>query len=237
GVRHEHGEFESAPALRRAAHSRRRRQREARRQPAPRVRAQDGHDGKPAPRRSRHVRDSQGFTGRQHRQAGEVVTVRLRGDASMKRGVFALAALMLGTSAIARAAGKSDVADAVMNGDRVTLRTLIQQNADVSAPQIDGATALHWAVYRDDLESADLLIAAGAKVDAANRQGFTPLVMAALYGNAPMIERLLKARADAKQRLANGETTVMLAARNGNPQSIKLLPRPGLHSHPPTHPP
>jgi ankyrin repeat protein len=146
---------------------------------------------------------------------------------SMKRVVFVLAVLTFGTSAIARAAGRSDVADAVMNGDRAALRTLIQQKADVSAPQIDGATALHWAVYRDDLESADLLIAAGAKVDAANREGFTPLVMAALYGHVPMIDKLLKAHADVKQRLANGETTVMLAARNGNPQAIKLLAAAG----------
>jgi uncharacterized protein len=145
----------------------------------------------------------------------------------MKRLAVALAALMLGTSGLALAGGKSDVADAVMNGDRAVLRTLIQQKANVNAPQIDGATALHWAVYRDDLESADLLIAAGAKVDAANRQGFTPLIMASLYGHAPMIEKLLKARADVKQRLPNGETTVMLAARNGNPQAIKLLAAAG----------
>src|SRR5262245_16906902 len=141
----------------------------------------------------------------------------------MKRLVVVLAVLMLGTSGIARAAGKSDVADAVMNGDGAALRTLIQRKADVDAPQIDGATALHWAVYRDDLESANLLIAAGAKIDAANRQGFTPLIMASLYGNALMIERLLKAHADAKQRLSNRETTVMRAARNGNPEAIKLL--------------
>ena len=36
---------------------------------------------------------------------------------------------------------------------------------------MDGATALHWAVYRDDLELADLLIRAGANVKAANREG------------------------------------------------------------------
>src|SRR6202035_3121680 len=102
--------------------------------------------------------------------------------------------------------------------DAAALRTLLQQKADVNAPQIDGATALHWAVYRDDLAGAGLLIAAGAKVDAANREGFTPLAMASLYGNAPMIEKLLKAGAGAKQRLGNGETMVMLAARNGSPQ-------------------
>jgi ankyrin repeat protein len=133
------------------------------------------------------------------------------------------AALVVYLNALAGAASRSDVADAVMKGDAAALRTLLQQKADVNAPQIDGATALQWAVYRDDLAGADLLIAAGAKVDAANREGFTPLAMASLYGNAPMIEKLLKAGAGAKQRLGNGETMVMLAARNGSPQAIKLL--------------
>jgi ankyrin repeat protein len=88
---------------------------------------------------------------------------------------------------------------------------------------VDGATALHWAVYRDDLEAADLLIRAGANVKAANREGATPLFMASLYGNARMIERLLQAGADAKELGPNGETTVMFAARNGNPDTIKML--------------
>src|SRR5437762_10600976 len=102
-------------------------------------------------------------------------------------------ALLFAATAIAFAAGKSDVADAVMKGDTAALRTLLQQKADVNAPQIDGATALHWAVYRDDLQAADLLIAAGAKVGAANREGFTPLAMASLYSHVPMIEKQVKA--------------------------------------------
>src|SRR5262245_61950709 len=141
--------------------------------------------------------------------------------------LLAVTAILASTGAVARAAGKSDVADAVMRGDKAALRTLLQQKSDVNAPQIDGATALHWAVYRDDLDTANLLISAGAKVDAANRDAFTPLAMASLYGNAPMIERLLAAGADAKQRLANGETMVMLAARSGSPLAVRVLVRAG----------
>jgi uncharacterized protein len=133
------------------------------------------------------------------------------------------AALLVCMTTAVGAASKSEVADAVMKGDKAAVRTLLRQKTDVNAPQIDGATALHWAVYRGDLETADLLLTAGAKVEAANREGFTPLAMASLYGNAPMIDRLLKAGATAKQHLANGETMVMLAARNGNPQAIKML--------------
>jgi len=118
---------------------------------------------------------------------------------------------------------RKDVADAAMKGDRAAVRALIAQKADVNAPQVDGATALHWAMYRDDAEMADMLIRAGANVKAANRDGVTPLAMAALYGNPAMILKLLKAGADAKEVGTNGQTVLMLAARNGNPDAVKVL--------------
>ena len=126
-------------------------------------------------------------------------------------------------------AGRSDVADAVMKGDRVSLRSLLQQRTDVDATQVDGATALHWAVYRDDLEIVDMLLGAQAKVNIANRDGVTPLSMACLYGNVSIVKRLLSAGANAKELGLNGETTLMLAARNGNPEVIKLLLNSGVN--------
>src|SRR5262245_54304476 len=135
--------------------------------------------------------------------------------------------LILCMAGWAFATGRSDVADAVMNGNHAGLRVLLQQKADVNAAQIDGATALHWAAYRDDLEAARLLIAAGAKVDATNREGITPMYMASLYGNLDLINALVNAGADAKQKGPHGETMPMLAARSGSAESIKLLLRAG----------
>ena len=138
---------------------------------------------------------------------------------------IAIAIVMLLTyvAGLSLAAGRSDVADAVMRGDAAAVRTLLQQKADVNAPQIDGATALHWAVYRDDLETAQLLLRAGARANVANRSGITPLAMACLYGNVNMINTLIAAGANAKELGPTGETTLMLAARNGNPEAIKVL--------------
>ena len=124
---------------------------------------------------------------------------------------------------IAAGAGKSDVADAARDGDRAAVQKLISQKADVNAPQVDGSTALHWAVYRDDAQLLDMLIRARADVNPTTREGVTPLAMASLYGNAAMIDRLIKAGADVKQRGPNGETMVMFAARNGNPQALTVL--------------
>src|SRR2546428_9288694 len=76
------------------------------------------------------------------------------------------------------------LADATKKGDRIAVRSLLQEKVDVNAPGTDGTTALHWAVRSDDLETADLLIRAGANAKAADRYGVTPLYLACVNGNA-----------------------------------------------------
>jgi len=119
--------------------------------------------------------------------------------------------------------GASPVADAAMKGDPAALKTLLQQKADVNAPQADGATALQWAAYRNDLELADLLLRAGANVEIANRDGATPLSLACESGSAAMIEKFLNAGADVNQKGPHGETPLMMASRNGNADAIQVL--------------
>ena len=94
--------------------------------------------------------------------------------------------------------------DAAKDGDRDALRALIRKKADVNAAEGDGSTALHWASYRDDLESADLLIRAGAKVNAANDLGVTPLWAASQNGSSAMVRRLLEAGAEPELGAAGG---------------------------------
>ena len=140
----------------------------------------------------------------------------------MRRALCCLV-VAFGSVAAPGAAG-SDVADAAMAGDREAVRALLQAGADVEAPQIDGTTALHWAVRRDDLDIAGLLIRAGADVVAANRTGSTPMQLATLNGNGAMIERLLDAGAEVDAPLnPDGDTALMMAARTGRPEVVRLL--------------
>src|SRR5579862_9264672 len=136
---------------------------------------------------------------------------------------FASLAFSFLLSPAAFGAAPSPVADAAMNGDKAAVRSLLEKKADVNAPQADGATAIQWAAYKNDLEMADLLIRAGANVKAANHDGATALYLASIRGSAPMLDRLLKAGADANERGPEGETPLMLAARNGSADAIKVL--------------
>ncbi|HEY4361055.1 MAG TPA: ankyrin repeat domain-containing protein [Bryobacteraceae bacterium] len=136
---------------------------------------------------------------------------------------LSLALCAVSLAATALSAAPSPVADAAMKGDRATVKTLIQQKADVNVPQADGSTAIHWAAYKGDAAMADMLIAAGADVKKKTREGATPLYLAGIYGSAPMLDKLLTAGADANERGPQGETPLMLASRNGNVDAIKVL--------------
>src|SRR5258706_4355853 len=94
---------------------------------------------------------------------------------------------------------------------------------NVNAAEGDGSTALHWASYRDDVESAGLLIRAGANVNAANDLGVTPLWTASLNGSAAMVRSLLEAGANPNAALLAGETPLMVAARSGYPGIVEQL--------------
>ena len=120
------------------------------------------------------------------------------------------------------AANDEGVVDAARQGDFSAVQALIeQQQVDVNEAQPDGATALHWAAYRGDLQTARLLISAEADVNAANDYGATPLWLAAQDGNVAIVEALLQAGADANAAFPSGETVLMTAAQGGNPAIVK----------------
>jgi ankyrin repeat protein len=91
---------------------------------------------------------------------------------SLKR-IFLGSAAMLAVGIFAGPrliAADRTVADSAMIGDTAAIRALLAQHADINAPQADGATALHWAVYRNDVALAKLLIEAGMRSSRSVRQ-------------------------------------------------------------------
>src|SRR5437762_14281575 len=79
-------------------------------------------------------------------------------------GPLSIAAIIC-LSTVPAAGRDALLADAVQRRDTRAVLALLQQHADVNAPQSDGATALHWAAYFDDAETTGRLIRACAKVD------------------------------------------------------------------------
>jgi len=122
------------------------------------------------------------------------------------------------------AAGRSELADAAMAGNTSAVRALLEKKADVKAPQVDGTTALHWAVRANNLEMTEMLLRAGADASAANQLGATPMLLAATNGNAAVLERLIQAGANPNAPISEtGDTALMMAARTGALDAVKAL--------------
>jgi ankyrin repeat protein len=131
--------------------------------------------------------------------------------------------IALAVASLSAAPVKSEIADAAQRGDVAGVRALIAKKVNVSAPQNDGSTALHWAVQRGNVELINLLVRAGANVKAATREGVTPLWLASVNGDATALGALLEAGADPNEKLPLGRTPLMIASRTGNVAAMAAL--------------
>lgn len=141
----------------------------------------------------------------------------------LQRRTAGFALWIVGLAGTSLAAERLTLPDATAQRRPALVRTLLQSGADVNATQPDGTTALHWAVYHDDVETARLLVRAGGRVDVANRNGVPPLSLACANANAEMVGLLLEAGANPSRSLPGGETPLMTAARTGNPAIVEAL--------------
>ncbi|QPC71950.1 hypothetical protein HYE68_002702 [Fusarium pseudograminearum] len=99
---------------------------------------------------------------------------------------------------------------------------LIDRGAELNILARDGATPLHYASMRGDVDKARVLIQSGATVDIWNLAGRSPLHMAAVHGHAAMVEYLwAKARPDLRDRWS--WTVLHLAAMHGSDSVVELL--------------
>src|SRR5687768_17257925 len=133
--------------------------------------------------------------------------------------------LAIALCAASRGAAGTDLRliDAAKKPDVAAVRTLLKQGLDVNTRGGDGATALHWAAYRDHAELVRLLIQSNAAVNSVNDLGVTPLWVATSSRGTATVEALLTAGAKPNLVPPTGETPLMIAARTGNLEAIKLL--------------
>ena len=130
---------------------------------------------------------------------------------------------MLAVFGFAAVASAQPVAEAARTADWAAVGALVEQGADVTAPQGDGTTALHWAGYWDEGDMAALLLDAGADANAMTDLGVTPLWTACENGSAQMTRILLEVGADPNAALLSGETLLMTATHSGSAAVIEQL--------------
>jgi ankyrin repeat protein len=134
-----------------------------------------------------------------------------------------LAAAVLWASGTSAAWGDVSLIEALKANNHDAAVALIEQGADVREREVDGTTALHWAVHNGDAEVVNRLIRARADVAAVNDYGATPMSEAAITADTAILKSLLRAGANVDSPNAEGQTALMAVARTGNVESAQLL--------------
>ena len=145
---------------------------------------------------------------------------RIRRSFTVLLAAASLAALPPAADAAEPDAG---LISAIQATDVEGVRAALARGADVTAPEPDGTTPLHWAAHANDRAIVDLLLAAGADPTAANRYGVRPISLACTNGSAAIAAQLLDAGADPNTVATEGETALMTAARTGSLELVDLL--------------
>ncbi len=140
---------------------------------------------------------------------------------------FAVVVAAIGLASAFGAQAAPSLIEAARANDATTALAALADGVDVNAKSADGTTALHWAIYRDNVQLVQRLIKAGADVKTANEFGSTPMAEAAVVGDAAVIDALLAAGADAESRGADGQTALMVVARSGNVAAAETLLKHG----------
>lgn len=100
---------------------------------------------------------------------------------------------------------------AILRGDAVAVRAMIDAGADIDEADAYGSTPLTVAATFGRPAMAAMLIAAGADLAATDGQGSAPLHIAAFLGRTEIVGQLLDAGADRFQRNGDGSTALDIA--------------------------
>jgi ankyrin repeat protein len=117
--------------------------------------------------------------------------------------------------------------EAAAFGRTERLAAILEEDASQAAAfSDDGFTALHLAVFAEQLDAARLLIEHGADVNVRSRGPIArvpPLGTAAFVGSTPLARLLLDAGADVNGQGEGGFTALHAAAQAGNEELARLL--------------
>jgi ankyrin repeat protein len=109
------------------------------------------------------------------------------------------------------------------------IRLLLAKGAKADTADLNGYTALHWAVAQTtrnpsvQLACICVLIDAGADPDSSNKDGITPLMNAAWFGCRDAVQELLRRGVDPQKRDKKGRIAKDLAVERKRTDVEQLL--------------
>ncbi len=108
-------------------------------------------------------------------------------------------------------------------GNTELVAFLLENKANASLTNRDGATPLHGASFMGRTEIAKLLLARHVPVDIKTGAGVTPLILACDRGNREIVDLLLENKADINASSRVGITPLVAATAGGHREIVKSL--------------
>jgi Zn-dependent protease with chaperone function len=119
---------------------------------------------------------------------------------------------------------QSPLMQAAIDNDVDKLQELMAGGANLEEGDMNGSTALQFAVMWGNVEAAELLLAGGAEVNTVDHWGLTPLMNAVYSGSSmEMSQLLLSYGADPAMKDSDGLTAYDYAVDSGDSELQSLL--------------
>ena len=119
----------------------------------------------------------------------------------------------------------------IRRGNLTTIRSLVQQGAQIEWEDDFGDRAIHLAAIDNRTELALLLLSFGASINAKNKRGNTALHIATEYAQIEMMQQLIAAGANLEERNRGKATALVTACVHGHAACIRLLAAHGADIH------
>ena len=161
----------------------------------------------------------------QSRAADNFRNQTLHAAIRMRFPVVAEALLRAGAQVEARLQGKTPLIVSAERGDDMTIRLLIDWDADKDAKDSNGGTALHHAASNGRGSTIRMLVETlGADDEAKNNNGEMALHCASSNGHDSTVRMFVETLgADKEAKTSKGETALHSAAWNGHDSTIRML--------------
>ncbi|XP_054984989.1 ankyrin repeat domain-containing protein 7 [Sorex araneus] len=105
----------------------------------------------------------------------------------------------------------SPITETVQCKKEICAAILLHYGADPNLMDLNGNTALHYAVCGEKTSLVEKLLEYKANLEVQNKDGYTPLLLAITENNAKMVEFLLKRGANVNASDKNQRTALMIA--------------------------